>query len=92
MGHTIIRPYGTRNSHPDEPDVSYDNDLCQAIRSGHHVYLRGQVGATFDGELDTPAGVLLVADAIAQNRAFAPQTRRDGSRAPGCAPTPANRK
>ena len=45
MGHAIIRPYSTRNSHPDEPDVSYDNDLCRAIRSGDHVYLREQVGS-----------------------------------------------
>ena len=51
MGHTIIRPYSTRDTHPDEPNVSYDNDLCQAIRAGDHVFLRGQVGATFDGEI-----------------------------------------
>ena len=49
MGHTIIRPYSTRDTHPDEPNVSYDNDLCQAIRADNHVFLRGQVGATFDG-------------------------------------------
>ena len=51
MAHTIIRPYSTRDTHPDEPNVSYDNDLCQAIRAGDHVYLRGQVGATFGGEI-----------------------------------------
>ena len=50
MGHTIIRPYSTRDTHPGEPNVTYDNDLCQAIRADNHVYLRGQVGATFDGE------------------------------------------
>ena len=51
MGHTIIRPYNTRDTHPDEPNVSYDNDLCQALRAGDHVFLRGQVGATFDGTI-----------------------------------------
>lgn len=49
MGHTIIRPYNTSDTHPDEPNVSYDNELCQAIRADNHVFLRGQVGATFDG-------------------------------------------
>ena len=51
MGHTIVRPYSTRDTHPDEPNIAYDNDLCQAIRAGNHVYLRGQVGATFEGEI-----------------------------------------
>ena len=51
MGHTIIRPYNTRDTHPNEPNVSYDNDLCQALRAGNHVFLRGQVGATFDGTI-----------------------------------------
>jgi enamine deaminase RidA (YjgF/YER057c/UK114 family) len=51
MGHTIIRPYNTRDTHPDEPNVSYDNDLCQALRAGDQVFLRGQVGATFDGAI-----------------------------------------
>ena len=60
MGHTIIRPYSTRDTHPDEPAVSYDNDLCQAIRAGDHVYLRGQVGATFDG------AIVGLGDAVAQ--------------------------
>ena len=51
MGHTIIRPYSTRDTHPDEPNVAYDNDLCQAIRADNYVFLRGQVGATFDGRI-----------------------------------------
>jgi len=38
--HTIVRPYSTRDIHPDEPDVACDNDLCQAIRAGNHVYLK----------------------------------------------------
>ena len=51
MGHTVIRPYSTRDTHPDESNVSYDNDLCQAIRADNHVFLRGQVGAAFDGRI-----------------------------------------
>ena len=51
MAHTIIRPYNPRDTHPDEPNVRYDNDLCQAVRAGNHVYLRGQVGATLDGTI-----------------------------------------
>ena len=51
MAHTIVRPYNTRDTHPDEPNIRYDNDLCQALRAGNHVYLRGQVGATLDGTI-----------------------------------------
>lgn len=51
MGSTIIRPYSTRDTHPDEPNISYDNDLCQAVRADNHIFLRGQVGSTFDGEI-----------------------------------------
>lgn len=51
MTHSIIRPYNTRDTHPDEPDVHYDNELCQAVRAGNLVFLRGQVGATFDGKI-----------------------------------------
>ena len=38
MGRTIIRPYGTRGAHPDEPNLAYDNDLCQAVHAGRHIY------------------------------------------------------
>lgn len=51
MGHSVIRPYNTRDTHPDEPNIHYDNDLCQAIRAGNQIFLRGQVGATFDGAI-----------------------------------------
>lgn len=54
MGRRVIRPYNTKDTHPDEPNVRYDNDLCQAIRAGDHVFLRGQVGATFDGAIVGP--------------------------------------
>lgn len=51
MDRRIIRPYNTKNTHPDEPNVHYDNELCQALRVGGHIFLRGQVGATFDGAI-----------------------------------------
>ena len=51
MNRRIIRPYNTRDTHPDEPTIRYDNDLCQAISVGGMVFLRGQVGATFDGQI-----------------------------------------
>ena len=50
MGHTIIRPCSTGDTHPDEPDIAYDNDLCHAIRAGSQVCLGGQVGTAFAGE------------------------------------------
>ena len=31
MSHQYIRPYNTKNTHPDEPNVHYDNELCMAI-------------------------------------------------------------
>ena len=67
MGHAIIRPYNTRDTHPDEPDISYDNDLCQAIRADNHVFLRGQVGATFDGRIVGPGDPAGQADQAMRN-------------------------
>lgn len=46
--HTRIRPFNTRDTYPNQ---SLDNDLCQAVRAGDTVYLRGQVGTDFDGRL-----------------------------------------
>ena len=51
MEHLVIRPYNTCDTHPEEPNVRYDNELCQAVRAGNHIFLRGQVGATFEGEI-----------------------------------------
>jgi enamine deaminase RidA (YjgF/YER057c/UK114 family) len=48
MTHRRIRPFNTRDTYPDQ---RLDNDLCQAVVAGGTVYLRGQVGTTFDGEL-----------------------------------------
>ena len=46
--HTRIRPFNTRDTYPNQ---SLDNDLCQAVRAGNTLYLRGQVGTDFDGNL-----------------------------------------
>ena len=46
--HTRIRMFNTRETYPNQ---SLDNDLCQAVRAGDTVYLRGQVGTDFDGNL-----------------------------------------
>jgi enamine deaminase RidA (YjgF/YER057c/UK114 family) len=46
--HTRIRMFNTRETYPNQ---SLDNDLCQAVKAGNTIYLRGQVGTNFDGEL-----------------------------------------
>lgn len=40
--------FNTKNTYPNQ---NLDNDLCQAVRAGNTVYLRGQVGTDFDGKL-----------------------------------------
>lgn len=46
--HTRIRKFNTRDTYPDQ---ALDNDLCQAVRAGNTVYLRGQVGSDFGGNV-----------------------------------------
>ena len=46
--HKRIRMFNTRDTYPDQV---LDNDLCQAVVAGDTVYLRGQVGTDFDGNL-----------------------------------------
>lgn len=46
--HTRIRMFNTKETYPNQ---SLDNDLCQAVRAGQTVYLRGQVGTDFEGRL-----------------------------------------
>ena len=41
MKHTRIRPFNTRDTYPEQ---NLDNDLCQAVRAGDTIYLRGQIG------------------------------------------------
>lgn len=44
--HTRIRAFNTKDTYPNQ---ALDNDLCQAVRAGNTVYLRGQVGTDFEG-------------------------------------------
>lgn len=46
--HRRLRPFNTRDTYPDQ---NLDNDLCQAVVANNTVYLRGQVGTDFDGNL-----------------------------------------
>ncbi len=46
--HKRIRIFNTKNTYPNQ---SLDNDLCQVVVAGNTVYLRGQVGSDFDGNL-----------------------------------------
>jgi enamine deaminase RidA (YjgF/YER057c/UK114 family) len=46
--HQRIRPFNTRDTYPNQ---SLDNDLCQAVIAGDTIYLRGQVGTDFEGNL-----------------------------------------
>ncbi len=46
--HQRIRMFNTKETYPNQ---SLDNDLCQAVRAGNTVYVRGQIGTTFDGQL-----------------------------------------
>ena len=48
MPHQRFRKFNTRDTYPDQ---NLDNDLCQVVRAGNMVFLRGQVGTDFDGRL-----------------------------------------
>ena len=39
--HTRLRQFNTKDTYPEQ---DLDNDLCQAVRAGNMVFLRGQVG------------------------------------------------
>ena len=45
MKHTRIRPFNTRDTYPEQ---NLDSDLCQAVRAGDTIYLRGQIGQDLD--------------------------------------------
>ncbi len=49
--HTRIRMFNTKDTYPNQ---DLDNDLCQAVRAGNTVYLRGQVGTDLEGNLVGP--------------------------------------
>jgi enamine deaminase RidA (YjgF/YER057c/UK114 family) len=40
--------FNTKDTYPNQ---TLDNDLCQAVRAGNTVYVRGQLGTDFDGNL-----------------------------------------
>ncbi|MDX1527613.1 MAG: RidA family protein [Gammaproteobacteria bacterium] len=44
--HERIRKFNTRDTYPGQ---SLDNDLCQVVKAGNLVFLRGQVGSDLDG-------------------------------------------
>ena len=58
MAHTRIRKFNTRDTYPEQ---DLDNDLCQVVRAGNLVFVRGQVGQ----DLDTRESVG-IGDAAAQ--------------------------
>ncbi len=58
MAHERLRKFNTRDTYPEQ---NLDNDLCQAVRAGNLVFLRGQVGQ----DLETRESVG-VGDAAAQ--------------------------
>ncbi len=57
--HTRLRKFNTKDTYPEQ---SLDNDLCQVVKAGNIVFLRGQVGQ----DLDTRQSVG-VGDAAAQS-------------------------
>jgi enamine deaminase RidA (YjgF/YER057c/UK114 family) len=64
MSHTRIRPFNTRDTYPEQ---NLDNDLCQAVRAGNTIYLRGQVGQ----DLETRESVGIGDPAAQAERAMA---------------------
>jgi len=48
MAHKRLRKFNTKDTYPDQ---ALDNDLCQAVIAGNTIYLRGQVGTDFNGNL-----------------------------------------
>lgn len=48
MTHKRIRKFNTKDTYPNQ---SLNNDLCQVVRAGNMVFLRGQVGTDLEGNL-----------------------------------------
>ena len=63
MSHARIRPFNTAETYPEQ---NLDNDLCQAVRAGNRVYLRGQIGQ----DLDTRESVGVGEAAVQAERAM----------------------
>ncbi len=39
MGHQRFRKFNTKDMYPDQ---TIDNDMCMIVKSGRHIFLRGQ--------------------------------------------------
>ena len=46
--HIRLRKFNTKDTYRDQ---SLDNDLCQVVRAGNLIFLRGQVGSDFEGNV-----------------------------------------
>lgn len=64
MVHVRLRPFNTKETYPEQ---ALDNDLCQAVRAGNLVFLRGQVGQ----DLETGESVGIGDPAAQTERAMA---------------------
>ncbi len=46
--HTRLRKFNTKDTYPDQ---NLDNDFCQVVRAGNMIFVRGQVGSDFEGNI-----------------------------------------
>ena len=46
--HVRLRKFNTRDTYANQ---SLDNDLCQVVKAGNLIFLRGQVGSDFEGNV-----------------------------------------
>ncbi len=46
--HIRLRKFNTRDTYPGK---AMDNDLCQVVKAGNMIFLRGQVGSDFEGNV-----------------------------------------
>ncbi len=46
--HVRLRKFNTKDTYSDQV---LDNDLCQVVIAGNLIFLRGQVGSDFDGNI-----------------------------------------
>ena len=46
--HVRLRKFNTRDTYTNQ---SLDNDLCQVVKAGNLIFLRGQVGSDFEGNV-----------------------------------------
>ena len=46
--HIRLRKFNTKDTYPDQ---NLDNDFCQVVRAGNMIFVRGQVGSDFEGNV-----------------------------------------